>query len=281
MNEFDVRAWLEKPNGKTKGRKERKVVREIVHPIFADCAKVATNQFWVDLLLDCASGKFPTSHFKYDNPTFRYRKGARSAEVDLPYNVYEAVHVIINMFKTYGNIFSPTEAAEQQSRNMAEPVVIVWDKRHGNINDNVIARYMDVVRRGLNLDLAAFNSLRRVIYRGIEDGYYNAQTITIEYRHIVNIEGLYFDSVENVFHPADYMQASVVKQITHSTAPPVVPAGNHERNWAKCERHLAHLNQKYCGNGPTRTRYTTSVAAGAEYDMSVNGEMTSPQSSVW
>ena len=77
ISTIDFNSWSNMPvTTPVSKNKKIKGVKEIINKIFIECAKVITDQFWIDKFNLAAIGKFP-SKFYFNEEILTYRKGAK------------------------------------------------------------------------------------------------------------------------------------------------------------------------------------------------------------
>ncbi|MHB1909778.1 MAG: hypothetical protein ACYCQJ_13055 [Nitrososphaerales archaeon] len=103
-----------------------KLARGCKYPIFLDCIRLVSDEFWRSKLEDAAKGKFPAG-FLYNNGVLSHRKSKNS--LVLPLDPPELVYVFIKFLQQCGSLYSPSELEERRMENRAvqpEKQPITW-----------------------------------------------------------------------------------------------------------------------------------------------------------
>ena len=85
MSTGNARPWATTPAKKNIGRKTttRRRKKKILHPIFGECSKIATDPFWKDKFEKASYGKFPRG-FSYNKDYLIYKRGIKNDSVVVP-----------------------------------------------------------------------------------------------------------------------------------------------------------------------------------------------------
>lgn len=273
---FDVVTWLTNPGGKTRAKKE-KTVKPVIYPIFADCVPLLQDEEWRERFTECSIGKIPKG-FTYADPVLTFRKGAKTEEIILPGNAHEAMHVILEAFRNYGNIFSKDDLRNNVSAAVAAPVNLDWN-RCVSLRDHLLARYVEVQTALYNLSEAQVASLWYAIDQGLGYKVFTKDTVVMESNYIVAQSVVLYDPDTGDFYVDPSLIPLHQRQVVHSEHV-AAKTVNHERMWVRSMRRIAKQQQKYCGTGPVRARYVSNPVGPNEWDenMSPLGELSSPLS---
>lgn len=196
-------SWINQsaPKVITKGRK-LKGVKEIINPIFCECAKLTDDQFWVEKLNDASIGKFP-GKFSFRDNVLTYRKGARSASMEVPIYPSVAVGACIDFFRENGKLFSTKDSAAYhdiyQNQEDEEEEQFTWGDANKKVQDNLLSYFFDSVRKMHRLSDESLIQLRQVVNTGISGKYFSKDTIHVLDNRIAGIDGLIWNENARTF----------------------------------------------------------------------------------
>lgn len=208
--------WLSVPIKGSAGEKVKKsrATRQIVNPIFLECAHTITDPFWVDLFNSAGYGKFPR-RFGFKNGLLTYRKATRVITTELTKSPYEATSIAINFFKKYGGIVSEQDAIDSReadfNRGQAEEPMAGWGDLPKKTQEALIDTYISEMTTTMSLTPKQKLDLRHVINVGIVLKYFTRDNIAIEDNRITSIDGLLFDQGRGRFSFDSSLQPKVTR----------------------------------------------------------------------
>jgi hypothetical protein len=211
-------SWVSTPVAAVTEKTRKTRVKEIIHPIFTDCAKVTSDPFWVEKFNLAAIGKFPTN-FTYHDGTLTYKKGAKTNKVVLSNNIKESAKAFMDFLRTNKSIFSPldeqTAELNQSNRVASAPAeeYLTWETSGSKIKECLISYYIIDMTRLMNLNTTQANQLRKTINTGIFSNVLDKNNIKLENNRINSIGGLLYDPHNAIF----YIDPSLVPTIKSAT----------------------------------------------------------------
>lgn len=219
ISTVDFNSWtLESSNEKTlpKTRKIRGV-KEVLpgNKIFAECAKVITDPFWIEKFNNASYGKMPTKCF-YNEGTLSYRKGAKNISLQIPINPHEAAPKCIEFFRSNVGIFSPLDQQIaldlQQERTMLVKEELKWENASKKVQENLISHYINDMKIIMSLSNDETEQLRQTIKNGVGNKIFCKASIKLINSRINSIDGLLWNDKDKIF----YINPELKPKITRS-----------------------------------------------------------------
>lgn len=138
-------SWLSEPVKNKDINKRRGKRKDIKHIIFKKISDISDENFWKELLLECAYGKFPKG-FDYKDGELIYRRGIKLAISPDPAEVLVQTK---DFFKIHGGIKSPRDLEierleeEQYRQNALTIDSVKWkDIRSLKMRENILMHYV-------------------------------------------------------------------------------------------------------------------------------------------
>lgn len=215
----DVDDWMNEkvPQKAIMKPKKTRVQKQIINKIFADCALIIQDQFWIDKFNMMSYGKFPNK-FSYRSNILSYKKGNRYNTIQVSENPYEAICACMEFLKINGGIFSQMDeqtALElqytRQSNRIVEKEPIIWSKLNKKMQMIFISFYVLEMKEKMGLNKDELEQLRQTINLGIYNKLLVETNIILSNEQIVTINDLFFDSEERLFFLNPNLKASITR----------------------------------------------------------------------
>lgn len=219
----DFNSWsLESSTEKTVA-KTRKVrgAKEVLpsNKIFAECARITTDPFWIEKFNNASYGKMPAK-FYFNDGNLSFRKGAKNIIFQVPINPYEAAPKCIEFFRSNAGIFSPLDQQNaldlQQERiqTVAQREELKWENTNKKLQEGLISYYVNDIKIVMNLSAEQVEQLRQTIKNGIASKVFCKTSIRLENNRIHSIDGLLWNDHDKIF----YINPDLKPKITRSYA---------------------------------------------------------------
>ena len=179
---------------RTRGNKEILPANKI----FAECAKIISDPFWIEKFSSAATGKFPLK-FYFNEETLSYRKGSKHFTQIVSRNPHEAAPACIKFFQTNGSIFSPMDeqyAIDVQHARIysaANQERLTWESASKKVQECLVSNYVMDMKANMSLTSQQVEQLRQTIKTGLFNKIFCKTNIRLENNRIHSIEGLYYD----------------------------------------------------------------------------------------
>jgi hypothetical protein len=186
--------WNEALTATGSGKAPKKIRKsdQIKNPMFLDGAELVSDEYWRDLLIKAAKGKFPRG-FSYNDGFLLHR--ASGITIQIPENPASLVETTVLFLRQKGNIFSPNdlailESAAQQYLIDGEDVNVAWARifKAKNSRTKYIRDYIE--RTYGHLDIRIRDELFTQINTYLELGLCKKEDIVFVQGQIQHIEGL-------------------------------------------------------------------------------------------
>ena len=199
-------SWASTPVIAAVAKSKKTKVKEIVNDIFAECAKVTEDPFWVEKFNLAAIGKFPSNFYYHDN-VLTYKKGAKNNKVVLSSNIREAACTFINFLRTNKSIFSPLDEQStldiqfnRVSSSSLNVEILTWEIASKKIKECLISYFIVDMTTMMSLTLEQSDQLRDIIQVGIFSNLFDKHNITLNNDRIFSINGLLYDPQNRLFY---------------------------------------------------------------------------------
>ena len=181
------------PTGKTNRYKKR-----IHYPIFIECSEIIDDSFWKSKLVDAAYGKFPKG-FSYSNSQLNYRRGNKTASIELEGDTSDITTMFIEFLKVNGGLFSTEEEIEKYEDVYVPD--LSWKNANSKTRNNLVNNYVDEMGQKLDLTRAERDDMKYVIECGIKRKIFNNSTVFVNPKElkIENIKNFEWDDSERKF----------------------------------------------------------------------------------
>lgn len=268
ISTVDFDSWMNEPvvqapqrSRKTRGNKE------IVHKIFADCAAVTQDPFWVDKFNNAAMGKFPHK-FNFHDGLLTYRKGAKSHTLEVSNNPYESSHACMEFFRANGGIFSPTD--EQNSLELqyarAHAVLtqqqLTWGDANKKVQECMLSYYVTDMKKLMDLSDPEVEQLRQTIRLGIANKYFGKHNIRVENNRIHSVDGLLWNNeIRNFYINPELKPTSTRTYTRKKDGPPAVDPSQKDtipQFGVKWRKYVEGLDKKIVRNNRRQRRVTVN-----------------------
>lgn len=202
--EFD--SWMNEPIKQAPQRtRKTRVIKEVVNKIFVECANVIDDPYWIEKFNMAAKGKFPRG-FSYNDNILVYRKGAKSQQLEVSGNPYEAAYACMEFFRYNGGLFSQTD--EQDSLNLqhirSQAVLtqqqLTWGDANKKIQECMLSHYVIGMKSIMSLSDSEMEQLRQTIRLGISNKFFGKHNINLDNNRIHTINGLLWNNEERIFY---------------------------------------------------------------------------------
>ena len=168
-------SWMNEPVEQgAKRDKKSKASKEIINKIFADCALVINDPFWIAKFNSAAIGKFPRG-FSYHDGLLIYRKGAKTKSIEVSSNPYEVAYASMEFFRTNGGIFSPLdqqnslELQYKRYQTSGPREKLTWGTCNKKTHECMLSDYVLDIKGVMNLTNTQMEQLRQTIRLGISN----------------------------------------------------------------------------------------------------------------
>jgi hypothetical protein len=266
ISTVDFDSWMNEPivQAPQRSRKTRGV-KEIVNKIFADCASVTQDPFWVDKFNNAAMGKLPHK-FSFHDGILTYKKGAKHHSLDVPNNPYEASHACMEFFRSNGGIFSPTD--EQNSLELqysrAHAVLtqqqLTWGDANKKVQECMLSHYVTDMKDIMGLNNSELEQLRQTIRLGIANKYFGKHNIRVENNRIHSIAGLLWNSETRLFYINPELKPNTTRTYTRKKdGPPAIDPSQKDmipQFGVKWGKYIESLDKKILRNNRRQRRVT-------------------------
>jgi len=206
ISTIDFESWMNEPivQAPQRSRKSRGI-KEIIHKIFADCANVIQDPFWIEKFNAAAIGKFPRG-FSYHDGILLYRKGAKCHQLEVSANPFEAAYACMEFFRGNGGIFSPMDEKDSLELQYARSQAVLtqqqltWADANKKIQECLLSHYVLGMKDLMHLSDVEMEQLRQTIRLGIANKFFGKHNIHIDNNRIHSIEGLLWNNESRRFY---------------------------------------------------------------------------------
>jgi hypothetical protein len=204
ISTIDFDTWANEPSNASSKMRKPRGVKEIVNPIFAECAKVTTDPFWIEKFTQASIGKFPRK-FTFHDGVLTYRKGAKTNSVELSSDAFQATQTSLEFFRAHGGIFSTIDQDNsnnvQTTGTFQETIQpVTWKSASKKDRDVLISYFLIAMKKIMNLSDSEVDQLDVTIKVGVFDKYFGDHNITITNNQVYSIGGLLWDEAKRKFY---------------------------------------------------------------------------------
>ena len=214
---------------KKETRKTRRRKKKILHPIFAQCAKISADPFWQDKFDKASYGKLPRG-FTMNKNYLIYKRGIKNDSAVVPETPHEAYSVCVYFFQSTAKIYSDQDndrlKEEERLTQLREQLKErTWAKTLKRQKEVLVELYVQELKEHYTLSIEATKKLEDIINIGILYNYFNKDNILLEDGIITEIVGLIYDSDIEIFvteqplQPKTSKSSSKAKKIEPSPLP--------------------------------------------------------------
>lgn len=198
-----ARPWMQDREKKNKSK--NKALPIVVHEIFAKCAKITTDPFWIEKFNKAAFNKFNRG-FSFRDGYLVYKKANREMKLHLSTTPEEAVIACISFYAKAG-VISPSDQTSQQDilyetlLEKRKKLTSSWAtvSKRKKIRASLLANYINTLANKHNLTNREIGQLSEILHSGFILGYFPSKNITLEDERIIQIKGLIFDEEKRKF----------------------------------------------------------------------------------
>lgn len=193
------RPWTKKSNNTNRPAKKKKVL----HPVFAECAKLTTDRFWKDLFEKASFGKLLRG-FTINRDYLIYKRGSKSDSVFIPNSPHEAYSVCVSFFQSSAKIYSDEDLRkireEERLMQLQEQLrERTWSKTLKRQKEVLIETYIYELKKKYSLGIEEGKKLEDLINIGLLYNYFNKDNIILEDGMISDIKGLQYNETKGEF----------------------------------------------------------------------------------
>lgn len=194
------------------------IKKEIIYPVFLECAKYTTDIFWENVFEYLAYGKPPYGTYiskdficcSYKKKEFSYKIEKKDSKI-LYTELYE-------LFTKKLGLFSQTEKLKkrQEISNLERTTRTNWNSiRKKNVKEMLIELYVQKVKNEYNLSLTQSKHLLSVINISLMLKIISSKDIIFNHGHIQEIDGIEFKSGKVFFNKDIFdLDADIVEEET-------------------------------------------------------------------
>ena len=226
-------AALTVPDTPGRGRGKIKKSETITYPEFEQCSQYVDDQYWKDILHQCARKKFPRG-FTYQEGYLKHRTS--NISILLPDDLMARTQTAIYFFQENGKMYSRRDQALRQSQieniiiQQLTDAALDWRKVATSKNRRAshIKDYVD--RNYGQLPLKIRNELITQIGAGFESKYITKEHVQFENGQILHIDGITANENE-----VSFTRAPPVKKVSASVTYTEERSKHHQhfQNWCK------------------------------------------------
>lgn len=190
--------WSQTPvNIVTKARKGRNK-DTIVNPIFAQCADLTTDPYWVSIFAQASHGKMPKKFMVKEGTKLIFKRGTKIETMIIPTSASEAYEECTSFFRYHAGLLSELDQAQIESERQTKVLkdVNLWESWGGlrDVAKNYLINNYIVKLKSLHcLNKYEEAQLRETINIGLITKKFNKCNITLDGPMIDQIVGLFFD----------------------------------------------------------------------------------------
>ena len=268
ISTVDFNSWMNEPvvQAPQKSRKTRGT-KDIIHKIFADCAVITPDTFWVDKFNNAAIGKFPQK-FNFHDGILTYRKGAKCNTLEVSNNPYEASHACMEFFRVNGGIFSPMD--EQNSLEIkyarAHAVLtqekLTWGDANRKVQECMLSYYVIDMKSRMKLSDLELEQLRQTIRLGISGKYFGKHNIHVDNNRIFSIDGLLWNDDIRAFYINPELKPNATRPYSRKKdGPPAIDPSQKDmfpQFGVKWGKYVDSLDKKIIQNARRQRRITVN-----------------------
>lgn len=229
ISTVDFDSWMNEPMVQAPQRiRKTRGVKEVIHKIFADCAIIIEDPFWVEKFNTAAIGKFPRG-FNFHDGVLVYKKGAKSHALEVSNNPYEAAYACMEFLRSNGGIFSPldeqTSLELQYARSQAvlTQQQLTWADSNKKIQECMLSHYVMTMKNTMKLNDLEVEQLRQTIRLGIANKYFGKHNIRVESNRIHSIDGLLWNNDARMFYINPELKPNTTRSYTRNKdGPPAI-----------------------------------------------------------
>lgn len=264
ISTVDFNSWMNEPvvQAPMKARRTRGN-KEVIHKIFAECAKIIPDPFWTDKFNNAAIGKFPPK-FNFHDGIITYRKGAKCHTLEVSNNPLEAASACMEFFRSNGGIFSPLD--EQNSLELqyarAHAVLtqqqLTWADANKKVQECMLSYYVTDMKRVMLLRDPEVEQLRQTIRLGIANKYFGKHNIRVEGNRIHSIAGLVWNNETREFYIDPELKPNSTRTYTRKKdGPPAIDPSQKDmvpQFGLKWKKYVESLDKKIIQNSRRQRR---------------------------
>lgn len=201
-----ARPWLSTPivapQSKIRRTKNAPVIK---NPIFAECAKLTSDPFWISLFNQGSLNKFPRG-FMFSEMQLMYKRGTRTTRIEISESPVEAMSAIMAFLGTTAGIMSESDQQrakkflDAQNSNILSIKNCSWSQiKKDKVKEMLISTFVREVAQMFTLNSTEKKQLETTIHIGFFLGYFQTKHVIFTRGRIVAIDGLNFDTATRSF----------------------------------------------------------------------------------
>lgn len=226
ISTIDLNSWMNEPIVQAPQRtRKTRGVKEVVNRIFAECATIINDPFWIEKFKLAATGKFPQK-FSFHDGSLIHKKGARCHSIEVSNNPYEAAYACMDFFRFHGGLFSQMDEqnslALQHDRAQAahNQQQITWGDVNKKTQECMLSHYIMDMKGLMTLNDYEIEQLRQTIRLGIGNKFFGKHNIRVENNRIHSIEGLLWNNDQRNFYIHPDLKPLVTRTYTRNKGGP-------------------------------------------------------------
>lgn len=181
--------------------------RDILYPIFTECVKFTTDEFWKALFLDLSIGKCPKSLYICNNTIYASNKKKNFSYIiptdkDAGEVFTELRHLLMKNVSICSSIDINTKKEEIKGRENDDTITnsTTWaDIRKKNLRELFIVKFVVQMRKQYKLSWDASRHLYSLIQLSLIYKTQSSKDIIFNNRKIERIEGIEYDEDKKIF----------------------------------------------------------------------------------
>lgn len=206
VSTISLDSWMNDTSSSNIKGKKTKSNKAVIHRIFADCAAVIDDPFWIEKFTEASQGKFPQK-FAYRDNKLLYKRAARIFDINVSSSPYEAAYQCMEFIRKHGCIYSPEDEqlqlqrqCDRQADAQLNYVELTWETAGKRTQDALISYYVLSMEEMMGLSATETKQLRQTIKLAIFSKTLGNHNIVVENKRIFKIDGLLFDGQKRVFY---------------------------------------------------------------------------------
>ncbi|AYV86150.1 MAG: hypothetical protein Solumvirus1_25 [Solumvirus sp.] len=176
-----------------------------MNSIFAECADLIEDQYWVSIFESAACGKFPKK-FTCKNNQLIFKKGTKTEILKIPESSEDALPELLDFFRRNGDMMSAAdeklvidERNETSKMCNHDEIWSSWKNLKKSTKSQLLDNYITSLDKQLFLNKFEEAQLKEVIILGIANKSFDNDSIILKDMAIDKIIGLYYDPITRKF----------------------------------------------------------------------------------
>ena len=245
-------AWADSPTTERVACKKRtRVAAPLNIELFEKCKEFTTDSFWIELLEDARTGKFPPK-FSYKDGLLQFKNNQKITRQPLSLNPEVACKEFIAFIQDHGGIYSSTDQkiAQERRRERQTRDTSSWSKLSKKEKAQSVSQFVRSQKELYELDDMEVKQLQYILNYGFIMNYFHKGSIKVESYVIQQVDGLEFNQEERKY----IIDMSQVKQFksNNKSKPKVKP--NYFDLWCNFHGEIITENMRMDGKIPSNHR---------------------------